>query len=570
MDNKSDLNFLLKKAQQLFFKNKLDRALECVNQILSKYPDDVNTLKLKAMIKSKMGDNENAMKIIDRCISLSPLDAGGYFIKGTIFYALSSPTMAYLNYKKAISLSPSDKDLLAKAYLNMGIILQQNLSYKRAKDFLKKAILINPSLGKAYLNLGVIYGEEDNYLEALSYLNRAIKYNKDFVLAHVALAVTHLRLGNFKKAKKHIQKIIAIDPLNEEALYLSTNIKLTSAQRKTYINYLKKALEREDLSLEAKIKLCFALGDHLKAEKKFDESWKYYERGNELRKVYFGKEVDMSKIKRLFNVLISTCNRDFFLKYREMGLKNSRPIPIFIVGMPRSGTTLVEQILSSHPEVMGLGELPFLGEAEDKLIYTRLFDDYSETIQNLTEEDIKFIAQDYLSNVHFLLKLKEKQGVKFITDKLPENFKFLWLIAIAFPEARIFHCRRDPIATCFSCYIHNFTEGILYSNDLNTLGLYYREYLRLMDHWKKVLPVKIFEVQYEKLIEEPEKMIKKMLEYCGLKWDPSCLKFYKKRDAVKTASLSQVRKPIYNTSIAQWKNYKKYLTPLFEILEYKN
>ena len=237
-------------------------------------------------------------------------------------------------------------------------------------------------------------------------------------------------------------------------------------------------------------------------------------------------------------------------------------VPVFIVGMPRSGTTLAEQILASHPQVFGAGELPDI-------------DDISRQLERVVPGNLKYpdcmelAAADTLRAARdgYLRKLADlSSGAHRVTDKMPHNFEHLGLIAALFPNARIVHCIRNPLDTCLSIYFNDFNAGHGYATDLGMLGEHYNEYHRMMMHWKNVLPIKIFDLVYEDIIRDQEQISRQLLAYCGLDWDPACLEFYKNKRTVSTFSYDQVRKPIYTGSVERWRRYEKFLEPLIKAL----
>jgi hypothetical protein len=240
-------------------------------------------------------------------------------------------------------------------------------------------------------------------------------------------------------------------------------------------------------------------------------------------------------------------------------------MPIFIFGMHRSGTTLVEQILASYPNVYGKGELQFFNQLDQNLPSILKVDELYPECSNFIDDQAAYdIAELYIK------KLRETVGLPKdytrITDKNPFNFHYLGLISLLFPKARFIHCQRHPLDTCISIYFHNFATGNQFAYDLSDLGRYYREYLRLMAHWRKVLPIKIFELKYENIVQQQEEVSRQLVKFCGLEWDPACLDFYKNGRPVFTASSWQVRRPIYKTSCDRWQHYDQFLGPLKKLL----
>jgi hypothetical protein len=246
--------------------------------------------------------------------------------------------------------------------------------------------------------------------------------------------------------------------------------------------------------------------------------------------------------------------KDFFTQHSGYGRPDVKRI--FIVGMPRSGTSLIEQILASHPDVFGAGELIVMQN-----IYEHFFND-NEAIRPINGHSINLQA-DYYTD--FTADLAQNKPV--VTDKMPYNMYHLWLIALMFPDARIIYCKRDPMDNCFSCYTTNFTDKHEFTDNLDDLGAFYRLHQKLMAHWKKVLPLPIFEISYEDMVGHTNEKIGELLEFCGLSWNEQCVKFYETDRPVFTASRTQVKKQIYATSIQRWKKYEEFLDPLKAALE---
>jgi hypothetical protein len=306
--------------------------------------------------------------------------------------------------------------------------------------------------------------------------------------------------------------------------------------------------ERND---EARLHFC--LGKIFDGMGEFDKAFAHFELGNTLKRVNFGAShytEEMDALKRFFTpTMLASLPR----------ASNRSELPVFIVGMPRSGTTLVEQILASHPAVFGAGELEDINRLV-RMLPSRLGGDteYPQCLTNLGQELLDTMAQTYLDRLHGLAN-----GALRVTDKMPHNFMSLGIIELMFPHARVIHCLRDPLDTCLSIHTHyDFNEHHGYAFDLRSLGEYYRKYLELMDHWRAVLSIPIFDLCYEDLISDQEGKSRALVEFCGLEWDPACLRFYESRRVANTMSHDQVRQPVYTKSIGRWKNYRRYLEPL--------
>ncbi|MBW2194769.1 MAG: sulfotransferase, partial [Deltaproteobacteria bacterium] len=293
----------------------------------------------------------------------------------------------------------------------------------------------------------------------------------------------------------------------------------------------------------------------------FDKGFEYWCRANTLKHgdIHF----DVASHRDFVARTIKTFSGDFF--DGKQSWASDSTTPIFIFGMPRSGTTLIEQILASHSAVFGGGELQFFVQAEHELpTILEVESTYPGCLDGIHPQTARNIGEVYIRRIK---KLAESHTRPFrITDKNPYNFLHLGLISLLFPNAGFVHCKRHPLDTCLSIYSNNFTTGNYFAYDLRDLGLYYSEYRRLMKHWRNVLPVNMFELSYEELIGNKEKIVRKLLAYCDLDWDPKCLEFYRNDRPVFTASNWQVRQPIYSTSCGRWQNYDRFLSPLKELL----
>ena len=264
--------------------------------------------------------------------------------------------------------------------------------------------------------------------------------------------------------------------------------------------------------------------------------------------------------KSALQAVLEVCSADFLAG--RSGGSGIEAAPIFIVGMPRSGTSLVEQILASHPEVFGAGELPYIDHIALALgKHAEGTAAYPACLPNIPDSAFKGFAESYLKEA-----LGAAGEAAVVTDKAPLNFRHLGLILLLFPKARIVHCRRDPLDTCLSCFFQNFAAGQDYSFDLRELGRFYRDYREMMSAWSEVLPAPVFDLVYEDLVADLEGVGRSLLSFCGLDWHPDCARFFETRRPVLTASRVQVRQPVYSSSVGKWRRYAAHLGPLVEAL----
>ncbi len=323
------------------------------------------------------------------------------------------------------------------------------------------------------------------------------------------------------------------------------------------VKAMEEAWATPDLSDEQRMQLAFGLGKSFDDLRRYEKAFRFFSAGNDIKRGTYNFSVEHAEnnfgmIKKLFTI-------DMFADHRLAGASDETPI--FILGMPRSGTSLVEQILASHPKVHGGGELDYLKNVVFHLnkSYKGIFTDVinQARINQFSNAGTKYIK---MIRAH-------SNFARFITDKMPENFRFIGIIKLMLPNAKIIHCRRNPMDTCLSIFKNLFTgDGLLYTNNLRELGQYYKLYGDLMSYWHSVLPGFIYDIQYEDVVANQEKQSRALLEHCGLEWDDACVEFHKTNQPVQTLSSAQVRRPIYNDSVQAWKRYEKWLTPLLDII----
>ena len=427
----------------------------------------------------------------------------------------------------------NDADKRAKALLQAnpnsyqlynihGAIQAANGQLDQAIVSYRYAIKLKPDYAQAYYNLGNALKKQGNHNEAIASYKQAIKLKPDFTSCFCNLS-TVMKFDNTTPELASMESIYAL----------------------------------KDLSAEDRIHIAFALGKAHDDLKQYDKAFKYILTGNTLKRESI--HYDLNNEINQFNFLKSVFNTKLFTKNKCKGIQDA-PV-IFIVGMPRSGTTLTEQILASHPKVYGAGELKYLANIYNSAFASFSKDKLQDKLQRITESELSTLGNDYLNSIK-----ENTNDNQHITNKMPYNFRRIGFIKLLFPNAKVIHCQRNPLDNCASLFNHYFEEGQEYSYDLNELGQYYNLYQDLMQHWHQVLPGFIYDLSYESLVADTEGKVRALLEYCELPWDDACLEFHKNKRAVQTASATQVRQPIYKGSIERWKNYEKGLTPLLDII----
>ncbi|RUW22526.1 MULTISPECIES: sulfotransferase [unclassified Mesorhizobium] len=437
---------------------------------------------------------------------------------------------------------------LGEAYLKVN-------DHPLAIQHLQRACELKPDLVEALCRLGEAYGRFDKAEMALPLYEKALKIDRNHPLAGLGLASALIGLGRMDEATTYLNEAIA-GRVNVSAGYIAfANTRKFSAETPELGQILNELGDSAISSGESSL-LHLAAGKILNDLGRYDQAMDHFLKGKALK----AREFDIDFYRKRVDSLIGVFDAQLLADKAAYG--NPSEVPVFILGMPRSGTTLTEQICSSHPEVHGAGELTKLGRMAASIgLSLRSGESFGQWVRSMTIPQSQALAEEYLSYLRHY-----SANAPYIVDKLPHNFELVGLIAILFPNARIIHCRRDAIDNCLSCFFSNLQEGHNFSCDLETLGLYYREYDRLMRHWNTVLPGRIFENGYEDLISDQERQSRRLIDHLGLPWNDACLRFFDKAGSVRTISRWQVRQPIYKSSVKHWKNYEGRIQPLIEAL----
>lgn len=507
-----------------FEQNKLTDAILLMQQAAEIAPHIVLYRRNLGELLRRAGQCITAIESHQIAIRLEPHSAENHYLLGLAYNDNRQFELAIHHYHTALSYDQN----YGVAWNNLGASLESSGNKKMAKIAYATAISLNPQHTEAQNNLAVIYSEEGRLDEARSHFSAAITENPDFIDAHYNLSL--------------IKTYTPDDP---------------------HLRFLASITQKIDHTFPVQqcIRYYFALGKALDDTKDTAGAFKAYAEGNRLH--YLHAPWDKTQLET-FVLQTPTLFTKSFLK--KPPISKDKRSPIFIVGMPRAGTTLIEQILSSHSCIYGAGELNILDQLIQEACGAANLPFHAWVMQ-LTDPEFKALGKQYLDRVWKLAPEKD-----FIIDKMPGNCFYLGLIYRMLPTAKIIHAIRDPMDSCFSCFTHLFKEGMLFSYDLTELGKYYALYAKVMQHWQIVLPKNtVFNLPYEKMVENHEALSKQLLDYIGLPWDQNCLNFYNNNRVVKTASLTQVRQPIYKTSLQRWQYFKNELAPLLQIVApYRN
>ncbi len=561
----------------------LEEARKCLETVTSLEPDNAEAHNNLGNTFKRLGDIKKAQKHWNRALELKPFYAETYSNLANLLNEQGEYDKALLHGQRAIDLNP----LLADAYINLAATESARWRYSAALTWLDLLVAIAPDNPMALAARSATFKELDRFEEALADAERAVSLQPENAEVQSAYGSIMLSMGRFEEAVtrfdtaialpnairerlmisratahqehgksddaiKAFDEIIAHYPNSAAAYYGRADLVKFKQEDPTIEQMLKLAKKGRLESNSERISLHFALSKAFLDIGDSDRAFHYLNEANKMKRALI--QYDAAATGKWVDRLIMAFNSEVFDRFRGKGVSSS--VPIFVIGMPRSGTTLLEQILASHPQVHGAGELKFVNRIID------LQGGTPEFLNGLTPETLERMGGAYLERVIPLANDKPH-----VVDKMPANFLHAGAIHLMLPKAKFLHARRDPVDTCLSCYSKLFGGEQAFTYNQAELGQFYRDYLRLMDHWRTVLPESHFlEVDYESVVEDIETEARRILEFLGLPWDPACLEFYATERPVRTASVNQVRKPVYKTSTGRWRKHVSNLKPLLDAL----
>jgi tetratricopeptide (TPR) repeat protein len=495
---------------------------------------------------------DEAVVAYRRAIALKPDYAEAHSQLGRILRAQGRRDEAVAAFRETARLNPGS----AEAYFNLGAPLYEQGKFSEAAAAYREAIRINPDHSPTYLSLGATLRAQGKLDEAIAAYRKSIQLTPDYAEAHKNLALALRELGHLSEARAAIEQAIRLEPrkpayrryLGEMGRFIAEGPHLAAMEAM--------ALDSASFSVGDRIELHFALAKAYEYLGRHAEAFSQLRDGNALKRK--GIEYDEASTLGVLERTEAVFGPELFETHRDVGLKCS--VPVFIIGMPRSGTSLVEQILASHPLVVAAGEIKQFGKV--MMQFRSRFDDsahYPEMVLGMKRQDFHDFGSRYLQEIKQIAPNAAR-----ITDKMPANFILTGLIHLALPDASIIHVVRDPVDTCLSCFSTSFSAEQNHTYDLAELGRYYRRYQALMSHWNRILPAgRLLNVQYEDVVSDLEGQARRIITHCGLEWDRRCLSFHRTERPVFTASATQVRQPIYDTSIGRRQRVpESFLRPL--------
>ncbi len=515
-ENNEDYGLLYKGVRHLHA-SRYRKAEDAFKKVLIEDENNIDALRFMGILAFKSGNHDIAEAMLTKALKLDPTYSLVWANLAQVFSVTGQLGKAKKSFKNILNMEPRNGLIWAE----YGTVLTKLANYKEGRDAYLKALEFKPDSPRVHLSLGHVYktmGEIDNSID--SYKNTILQNN-----------------------------------LSGEAYWSLANLKTYSFSENEIID-MEKNLQKDMSDIE-RSQMHFALGKAYEVKKDFDKSFKNYYEGNKVKKglIKYSSDDTTDNTKRILN---------FFNKENIQELAKSSTgdrDPIFVLGMPRSGSTLVDQIISSHSKVDGTQELPNIIKIAAEL-NTNNQNNYPEVLKELDESKLSNLGKDYILETAWA-----RDSAPFFIDKMPNNFIHIGLIKTILPNAKIIDTRRDPMDTCFSCFKQFFARGQLFTYSLEDLGNYYTDYLRAMNHWQNVYGKDIYTVHYDNVINKTEETIRELIDYCELPFEKECLEFYNSSRPVKTPSAEQVRQPIYKSGLNYWKNYEKHLLPLKKIID---
>lgn len=444
------------------------------------------------------------------------------------------------------------------AWTDLARALMENEQFDECHDAIEQAIRLESELPYPRMLMGNLLTKAGRYEAAADAFNVALQKQPDHGGSLAGLGHALKTIGRQQEAIDRYRECITKYPGFGEAYWSLANLK-TFRFSDDEVAAMERYVDDEELLDETRVNLNFALGKAHEDSGNYEDAFARYERGNRLRRQH--ESYDPVQTELIHDRIIETFSAEFIA--RNEGAGDPDPAPIFIVGLPRSGSTLIEQILASHGQVDGTHELPDLARVIRTINEQRLGGNaYPEALQEYGASELQQLGQQYLASTR-----RHRGENPFFTDKMPNNFSSVGLLQLILPNARIINARRHPLDSCMGSFKQLFYKGQAFTYDLVELGEYYLEYQRVMDHWQTVLPGKVLDVHYEQMVLDQEKQTRRLIDHCKLPWQDGCLRFYETERAVNTASSEQVRQPIYSKSIDSWRRFERQLEPLIEVLE---
>ena len=501
---------------------RIEDAEQLYRQVLNNNPRNVDALRMLAMVAATAKRYDDAERLLRKAVGIAP-------------------------------------DFLT-AVVDLGRVLKEQDRFEEAIDCFKNAIAINPNNPHTHFLLASAYSPAALNHEAAREYRRALDLAPEHPGALLGLGNALKTIGKQDEAIKAYRDCIRVRPDNGEIYWSLANLKTYRFSDEQIADMAARVDNPEGLTDQSEVNFLFALGKAHDDRQDYDKAWRYYARGNGKQRML--AQYDPVQTETINDAIVEVFDKALLEEKAGKGCPDRAPI--FVLGLPRSGSTLVEQILASHSQVEGTSELPYLGRVAMSLNRNRADGvNYPEAVRELEAAHLTALGEDYINYA----QLHRTEGKPFFIDKMPNNFPTIGFLNLILPQAKIIDARRHPLDACVGNFRQHYAKGQTFSYDLTDLGEYCLQYLRMMDHWHQALPGRILTVQYEEMVTDFENQARRLLDHCELPWEEACGRFYETERPVRTASSEQVRQPIYTGALNFWRNYERHLDELIEIVE---
>ena len=544
---------LLKLGLERYQANDLEGARKAYGRVLRVEPDHYRALHLLGLVMFEAGHYKEAVKLIEKSVKIQA-DDYAYNDLGQIWIKLDTLDLAKACFQKAIELRPNN----AFAINNLANCLKKAGDSQQALNLYQDAVDLCPDNPVFLANLGNSLRKTDQHEKAIAVLLRSVELTDTPADVHCSIGLCQEQLGQFAEAEKHYRFAIDHNPHHANAvaaLLTLPSVQFDPAQEEV----AKRIMADESIDADKKTRVAYGLGKLLDRKKSYDKAFFWYQCAN-VKQQPDPAAYDNDAVKNMIHALKQLYKSESIRKLSALGSESVRPV--FIVGLPRTGTSLTEQIIASHPQTHGAGELNDLSN----LVKTHLGGlsglSNPKRLAVRTKDALSSIANGYLEAIDSLAPAEATR----VVDKFPPNFLYVGLMSIVFPQATIIHCNRDVRDVALSCYTTAFRMDYDYTSYLRNFARYYALYTGLMDHWYKALANPPLRLMYEDLVHDPNTWIRRIIEHCRLEWDECCLHFHETDRSVRTPSNWQVRQKLYTGSVGRWKHYEKHMQPLLDEL----
>ena len=540
-------------GRALLANGKSDEADEAFERCFALNPEKGRLAEAARLHRS--GKVEDAERLYRRVLKDNPKNVTALRLLGVIAMQSGHPENAEELLSKAVRLAPD----FTGAIIDLGRLHQDQHRLAEAIECFGKAVETDPRSSHAHFLLAAALAPAARTAAAAAAYRRAIELKPEHAGAWLGLGHTLKTLGRQPEAIEAYRECIRLKPANGESWWSLANLK-TYPLGDEDIRAMEAALETPDLNEQSEVNFLFALAKAWEDRKDYGRAWHYYDKGNRRQRMRENYDPVQTEVNN--DAIVEVFTEEFLAVNEGIGCDD--PAPIFIVGLPRSGSTLIEQILASHSQVEGTAELPYLGRVATSLNRNRADGvNYPQAVRELKGPNFEALGRRYLEHA----SLHRVEGLHRFIDKMPNNFPNVGFAHLILPRAKIIDARRHPMDSCLSCYRQLFARGQTFTYDLTEIGEYFLQYQRMMDHWHAVLPGRVLTVQYEELVSDFDNQVRRLLDYCELPWEEACLNFHETDRPVRTASSEQVRQPIYQGAVGFWRRYEQHLDELAEVLE---